>query len=176
VKRPLVLTVLAGVVLAGVLAASPAEAHAVLVSLTPADNSTVTRAPERVRLVFDENIRSPSKIVVSGPSRRRVDHGSTSVVDNRVSVAVSLRPRPAYVGRYVIGWRVVSADGHVVSGERSFEYRPAGVKASHSDVVGHSPKSRNGASHVWWYAAGAVLVVVVVYLLLRPRRGSGSRR
>jgi methionine-rich copper-binding protein CopC len=154
----------------------PAQAHATLVSVTPADNSTVTRAPARVTLAFDENIRAPSKIVVSGPSGQRVDRGSTSVVDNRVSVAIRLQPRSTDVGRYVIGYRVVSADGHVVSGQPTFDYRPPGVKAAQPSDSPASASSSSGSGRTWWIVAGGLVVVAAIYLLLRPRRGSGGRR
>jgi methionine-rich copper-binding protein CopC len=154
----------------------PAQAHAVLVSVTPADNSTVSRAPGRVMLVFDENIRAPSKIVVSGPSGQRVDRGSTSVVDNRVSVAIRLQPRLTDVGRYVVGYRVVSADGHVVSGQRSFDYRPPGVKADQRAESSDAPPLATGSGRTWWFVAAGLVVVAAIYLLLRPRRGSGGRR
>jgi copper resistance protein C len=153
----------------------PAQAHAVLVSVTPADNSTVARAPTRVTLVFDENIRAPSKIVVSGPSGQRVDRGSTAVVDNRVSVLVRLQPRSADVGRYVIGYRVVSADGHPVSGQRTFDYRPPGVRAARP-AASPADSSAARSRHTWWFVAAGLVVVAAVYLLLRPRRGSGGRR
>jgi methionine-rich copper-binding protein CopC len=154
----------------------PAQAHAVLVSVTPADNSTVSRAPGRVMLVFDENIRAPSKIVVSGPSGQRVDRGTTNVVDNRVSVGIRLQPRPGDVGRYVIGYRVVSADGHVVSGQRTFDYRPPGVKAAQPADNPAASSSARGSGRTWWFVGAGLVVVAAIYLLLRPRRGSGARR
>lgn len=147
-----------------------------LVSVTPADHSTVARAPGRITLVFDENIRAPSKIVVSGPSGQRVDRGSTSVVDNRVSVGVRLEPRSADVGRYVIGYRVVSADGHVVSGQPTFDYRPPGVNAAKPSDNSAAPASSAGSGRTWWFVAGGLVVVAAIFLLLRPRRGSGGRR
>jgi copper resistance protein C len=155
---------------------APAQAHATLVSVTPADNSTVARAPGRVMLVFDENIRAPSKIVVSGPSGHRVDRGSTSVVDNRVSVGIRLQPRPVDVGHYVIGYRVVSADGHVVSGQRTFDYRPPGVKAAKTSQRQAASASVASSGRTWWFVAGGLVVVAAVYLLLRPRRGGGGGR
>ena len=98
--------------------------------MSPADRSLLTKAPSKVVLTFDENIRTPSKIVVDGPDGSRVDHGGTGVVDNKVSVHVDLRPVPQDVGRYTVAYRVVSADGHPVAGTKTFRYAPPGVRAA----------------------------------------------
>jgi hypothetical protein len=120
---------------------------------------------------FDENIRMPSKIVVTGPHGQRASRGSTKVLDNTVSVAVRLQPRPQDVGRYVAAYRVVSADGHVVSAESTFSYRPPGVQASAGDTHAATPKS---SSHLGWILGGAVVVVLLALVLVLPllrRRG-----
>jgi methionine-rich copper-binding protein CopC len=99
--------------------AGPAVAHANLVGAVPADGSTVESAPTRVTLRFDENIRTPSVIVVDGPDGKRVDHGATTVVDNSASVAIRVRAS----GAYTVAYRVLSADGHPVSARTGFTFR-----------------------------------------------------
>jgi methionine-rich copper-binding protein CopC len=157
-----------------VLLASPAAAHAVLVSVSPVDRSTLTKAPSQVVLTFDENIRTPSKIVVDGPGGGRVDHGGTSVVDNKVSVSVDLRAVPKYVGRYTVAYRVVSADGHPVAGTTTFRYAPPGVRASpaSSTEAGSEQKS---SSRTVWVVGGGVLVLALALVLMLPRLRTGRR-
>jgi methionine-rich copper-binding protein CopC len=163
---------LAGVV----LLAAPALAHASLVGVSPTDGSTLTSAVTKVTFTFDENIRSPSRIVVTGPQGQRSSHGSTEVLDNTVTVAVSMQPRSGDVGRYGVAYRVVSADGHVVTGRSTFQYRPPGVEAAPARAA-TSDAASSDSSHVGWFLGGGVVVLLLVLLLLVPlvRRGGPSR-
>ena len=104
------------------LVATPASAHAHLVRAVPADGATVVTAPARVRLVFDENVRTPAALVVTGPSGMRVDRGRAQVLDNTASIRVDVMTP----GRYSVAFRVVSADGHPVSARTDFRYTPGG--------------------------------------------------
>lgn len=99
-----------------VVGAAPASAHASLVRSSPADQSSVAAAPRTVTLTFDENIRMPSVILVTDADGASVVRGKTSVVDNIASTRVSTGPS----GDYTVAYRVVSADGHPVSGRLDF--------------------------------------------------------
>ena len=101
----------------------PASAHAHLVRAVPGDGATVVTAPARVRLVFDENMRTPAALAVTGPSGARVDHAQAQVLDNTVTVRVEVMT----AGPYTVAFRVVSADGHPVSGETTFRFAPGGT-------------------------------------------------
>lgn len=155
--------------------ASPAATHATLVSASPADGSTLTEVVTKITFSFDENVRMPSKIVVTGPQGQRVSHGATTVLDNTVSVAVHLQPRPQDVGRYVAAYRVVSADGHVVSAESRFQYRPSGITASAPTKTATRHNTSSSASQLWWILGGAVVVVLFVFFLLPLVRRGGMR-
>jgi hypothetical protein len=102
--------------LLGVVGAVPASAHANLVRSSPADRSSLAAAPKAVKLSFDENIRAPSVILVTDSGGTSVVTGKTSVVDNTVSTAVNTGGS----GDYTVAYRVVSADGHPVSGRLTF--------------------------------------------------------
>jgi methionine-rich copper-binding protein CopC len=102
--------------LVAAMGVGPAAAHASLVGSSPADGSTVATAPKKVTLTFDETMRMPSVIVVSDADGTRVTRGRTSVIDNIASVRVGIRSS----GNYIVVFRVVSADGHPVSGRVSF--------------------------------------------------------
>jgi copper resistance protein C len=100
-----------------VLAAAPAYAHDQLVSSTPADGASVP-APRRVELVFSDVVLDRyGQLVVTGPDGRRYDRGAPRVVDN--TIAVDLAPLPV-TGRYSVAYRIVSADGHPVTGQVHF--------------------------------------------------------
>jgi methionine-rich copper-binding protein CopC len=96
--------------------AGPASAHAGLVRSSPADQSSLGTAPKTVKLTFDENIRMPAVVLVKDSDGASVVAGKTSVVDNIVSTPVKTGPS----GDFTVAYRVVSADGHPVSGRLSF--------------------------------------------------------
>lgn len=98
------------------------EAHAYLQSSTPADQSELEVAPKNVALTFTEMIQNeyPS-IIVRDSKGNRVEKGKAfihSENDHVVEVALQ-NDLPDDV--YSAEWRVVSADGHPVSGVISFK-------------------------------------------------------
>ena len=100
------------------LFASPAAAHAELVNISPANGAQLTRPPNAVRMTFTESVN----LVEDGI--RLVDHVGAAVPtpDPTVDGRTVTWPMPANLpeGPYVVTWRVVSSDGHPVSGAFSF--------------------------------------------------------
>ena len=105
-------------VLAALLLAGPADAHAELVSITPANGQEVQDPPREVQLTFTESVN----LVDDGI--RLVDDVGATVPTPEPTVAghTVTWPMPTELadGSYVVTWRVVSADGHPVSGASSF--------------------------------------------------------
>ena len=131
------------------LAATPASAHAHLVRAVPGDGATVTTAPAQVQLVFDENMRTPAVVTVTGPSGTRVDHGSVQVQDNTASV------------------RVVSADGHPVSAQTSFMFAPGGsAQPGTAQPVPTTHTGHEAAAASSGFTRGRVIGIVAVAGLL----------
>lgn len=101
-----------------VLAVAPASAHTELVSSSPEDGANVTRLPVTVELTFSESVGSRGVfVVVTDPVGDQVEAGQPEVTDDTVRQATKGRG-PA--GDYTLAYRVVSSDGHPVSGELSF--------------------------------------------------------
>ena len=96
--------------------APPASAHASLVRSSPADRSSVATPPTTLTLTFDENMGSPAVILVTDADGASVVRGKALVAVNVVRTGVRL----AASGDYTVVYRVVSADGHPVSGRLSF--------------------------------------------------------
>jgi methionine-rich copper-binding protein CopC len=109
---------LACIVAAIALSASPAAAHDELLGTTPADGSTVAVAPAEVVLTFAAPaIALGTQVVVTGPDGTDLADGAVRLVG--ATVVQPLTPsRPA--GAYRVDWRVVSNDGHTVSGTFTF--------------------------------------------------------
>jgi copper resistance protein C len=111
---------LAAAALGGVallLGAAPAAAHNTLSGSTPADDSTVTDPVTEVVLEFDQAVQSDfAQAAVLGADQTPYGSGEP-VVDGR-TVTQAVEPLPD--GRFDVSYRVVSADGHPVSGTVSF--------------------------------------------------------
>lgn len=116
VRPALLAATLAAVVSLVGLPGPPAHAHAGLVSSDPPAGARLERAPAEVRLDFSEELGAPAYVVVSGP-QGRVETGRPRV-EGRV---VHQRVRAEASGAYTIAFRVVSVDGHPVTGEIAFE-------------------------------------------------------
>ncbi len=106
-----------GALVALVVTAPAASAHAVLVSSNPPSGATLARPPSTVSLTFDENVRAPAFVVVTGPGGVRVDNGQAQILD--ATVTARLKPT-APAGAYTVDYRVVSADGHPVEGQLTY--------------------------------------------------------
>ncbi len=104
-------------------AASPALAHVSVESSDPQDGAALTALPETVSITLSEDVGSGAVLRVLSSSGTRLDDGDVTVAGRRVLVGV--RPGEAAAGSYRIVYRVVSADGHPVSGEIPFTVKPS---------------------------------------------------
>ncbi|MEU0672186.1 copper resistance protein CopC [Streptomyces sp. NPDC006172] len=116
------LLLLAGTVLALLAGgASPASAHSTLVRAVPADSSVVKTAPERITLTFSETVGlSAGSLRVLSPESLRVDEGPVRHAPGTTDTAEVRLADKLPEGTYTVGWRVVSADGHPISGAFTF--------------------------------------------------------
>ncbi len=101
----------------GVGSAGVAAAHDVLISSDPTDRSTVPTAPSSVVFTFDQPVQNFDPVVsLVGPDGRQYAVGTPSISGNVVTGTVGTGPPGAYTAAY----RIVSADGHPVTGEIHF--------------------------------------------------------
>lgn len=148
------MVVAAFVLLAG---ASTAAAHSVLLRTTPASGSQVPSAPDSVVLTFNEMPRGRfSAIHVVGPDGKRHDSGPVRVVNDTVTELLG-GSRPA--GGYVVDWRVISADGHPVSGQ--FSFRALAAAAPLAPVQSASATASSGGK-----SSGSTGTIVLVVSLV----------
>ncbi len=161
---------LVGAIALSVAAALPASAHDVLTGSDPADGAVLKTAPTTVTLTFDQTVQNFEPVMtVTGPNGNQFQTGSTEVRDNTVSTAVA-GSGPA--GRYTVGYRVVSADGHPVTGSVSYTLDPAaaGTATGTPAPAGTATtESSTGLSWWLWVAIGvaALLVIAAVLVILR---------
>jgi len=106
-----------------VLPALPASAHNYVVGTTPAANAVVTEQPRTVSLETNEallDVEGGSVIRLQGPDGRYYGGGCAVVDGPTASTEVDLGP----AGAYTVTWRVVSTDGHPISGTWTFDWQP----------------------------------------------------
>jgi copper transport protein len=118
VRRSLLLALVGGWLLAGVVMAGPASAHATLVTTDPGEGARVAQVPSAVTLQFSEGVSLGAGYArVLGSGGERVD-GGTASVDGDV-LTIPLRTGLPDDG-YLVTYRVISADSHPVAGAYSF--------------------------------------------------------
>lgn len=104
------------------LGAPPAFAHAFLRSAEPPVGSTVSKAPQQVRITFTEGVEPRfSAIEVQDAVGKRVDKGSVQRAGD-AALAVALGPVPP--GTYKVTWHATATDTHKTEGSFSFTVAP----------------------------------------------------
>ena len=174
-RRRLLLGLVVGL---GLLAAAgplsvPADAHATLVASSPGNDEVVPTPPTDVVLTFDEAVSvDRGGLTVVDPQGRRVDAGEPG--SGRDGTRLTQRVADGPVGTYTVSYRVLSDDGHVISG--SYVYH-VGRRTGVSDAGG-SGASRGsmterslGALGRWIALTGALLVGGVLAMALFVDRG-----
>lgn len=118
-----------------------AAAHTALADSDPAKDANLTVPPSAIVLTFTEDINPAfANIVVSSADGRNWVSGSPQVQGPRLTAAV--RPDRPPPGNFTVGYRVVSADGHPVSGTYTFTITAApGEPSPVSTPTGAAPST-----------------------------------
>ena len=177
--RATAITLLCGLAL--LVGAGPAAAHTRLLGSDPADGTSLDTAPTRISLQFNEAMQPGfSTVTVIGPDGTAFQTGDVTADGGAVSIGVA--PLGA-AGRYEIGYRVISEDGHPVTGSVSFTMTAAGAvpTAAPSASTGAAPAPAAAAARppaepqggpVWpWIVGALVLLGGGVGAALRMGRG-----
>jgi methionine-rich copper-binding protein CopC len=116
-----------GLLFAGAIAASiatsPARAHSFLVEATPSSKDHVAASPKTIKLRFGGGVEPKySRLTVEDATGKVLSEGSIGVPDKPRELSMDapdLAP-----GKYVVRYRVLSVDGHVVEGNYEFTVDP----------------------------------------------------
>jgi copper transport protein len=161
VPRQLLTLLLTALVMVGV-SAGPAAAHAELVSTNPADGARLESPPGSVTLRFTEDVNLIDGGLRLIDGRGRTVPTAAPTVQGH-SVAWSMPTGLAH-GTYLVNWRVVSVDGHPVSGAFAFgigaDARPVDVTSAGTGTAPWPVVTVRWAG----YLAFALLVGVVVFV------------
>ncbi|MFI7430447.1 copper resistance CopC/CopD family protein [Micromonospora sp. NPDC049836] len=152
--------------------ATPASAHAVLVSTSPTASAVVPSAPAEVVLTFSEGVRKvPDKIRVIAPDGSRADRGEPIFKGTVVTIPVD---SSGARGTYLVSYRVISADSHPVSGAFTYSVGAPSTPPSDSGTNTRADPVVGNAVKVARYAGYAGLLLLVgpalVLAALWPRR------
>ena len=107
-----------------------ADAHAVLIASSPANNDILSVAPEKVLLRFNEAVRGIRFGMVAADGVAREISASSTGAEINASLPGSLAD-----GTVIVSYRVVSEDGHPVGGSIVFHVgKPSARSGSISDI------------------------------------------
>lgn len=174
-----------------VFSLAPASAHDQLISSNPADGAKIDQQPEWIELEFSGEIQqvgSEVKVEIGGTD---VSAGELTAEGKKLTVALPDNLKP---GDYTVVWRVVSSDGHPISGEFGFNLADAegaggsveettkaglggavvdepGKKVEDREEIGESTGSDTGMSAPMMIllGVGALAIIVIVVMLMRRK-------
>lgn len=163
--------------LALALISTPVFSHSQVIGSTPDDGATLTALPETVEVEFSENLSEPAFIAVVAPDGEILET-NTQIDGNLVRASVGSSDQQ---GEYAVNFRVVSADGHPITGSVGFTVKaePTGPspspEANSAEVA--DPDSNSDQTSSWFFIAIAVVVFgwgVTAALWWMQRRDTGN--
>ena len=110
--------------------ATPAQAHDELVSSSPAAESTITGSPTEITLSFSGELiagMQSAAVDVIAPDGKNI--ATDAPAEDGTSITQQLAPNPP-AGMFTVRWKVVSSDGHPISGEYTYTVAPTDAVAS----------------------------------------------
>ena len=93
-----------------------AFAHAKLVKSDPGDGTTVKAAPTKFVLTFGE----PAKLTTLTLQKDTEPAKKIGPLPTEASAEISVPAPKLHPGKYVLAWRAVGGDGHVLPGKVTF--------------------------------------------------------
>jgi copper transport protein len=157
--------------------AEPAAAHATLVSTDPTQGQVLEEAPERVVFTFDEAVLGVPDAVQVFDAEGGLVPATATVRGAELEVVPE---EPLGDGTTVIAWRVVSEDGHPISGSLTFSvgaptagFTPPPTEPESAPDVPMALTVARGVGYVGLLLATGLVVFVALVL---PARTPGVRR
>ncbi|MET8977115.1 copper resistance CopC family protein [Streptomyces sp. NPDC004539] len=152
------------------LAAPAASAHTALDTSSPASGAVLAGLPPRVTLTFTDPMDDRyAKVAVTGPDGTSAAQGEPRVTGASVTLGLAPASPP---GRYTVGYRVVSADGHPVTGSYAFTLRrqAAAPEVTVAQSPAPLPDTASGPSPLVLTAAGILAAAGLTACAVAVRR------
>jgi hypothetical protein len=136
--------------------------------------------PSELSATFDEDLIEIEGEVVNTLELQSADGtnyllSAATIAGPVVSAKVRDGEYPA--GNYLVKFRVVSADGHPVSGEISFSTQSTttiGSTPSEPETTSYTPEPVESSSNVLLYLLGGLLLLVGILFRVKRKRDRGS--
>jgi copper transport protein len=125
-------------------ATGSALAHTELAGTTPANGAMIAQAPEHVELTFSEPVRLTALSIQKDAEKKQSLGPLPSATSEEFSVAL---PAAIDDGHYVVTWRALSEDTHVMTGEFMFAIGADGTHDAHMNHEGTSHEAMPAAEH-----------------------------
>ncbi|WP_062986547.1 copper resistance CopC family protein [Nocardia salmonicida] len=165
------------------LMASPAQAHSKLDISVPAAGATVNTPLTLIELTFNQQIGTEFATVGLTDSSGTSWAAQVSKVEGKtVRVAVSPTMPPQ---QYTVAYRVVSDDGHPITGSYEFTYTavstaPTDAKqnapsAPSPAAVGEPPATSSSSGGLPWPLIGVLAALVIGGAIVTLRAGKRSK-
>jgi copper transport protein len=154
-------------VLAALAVPSAALAHASIRTSSPTYRQELRRSPSKVELRFDQVVELVPNAVRVFDARGRIVSYRVRIGGGRHAVVADLRH--LLKGAYTVRWRILSDDGHVVSGVFTFGLRVPAPEPL--QAYGASSPTRTEDAVRWLYFVSLALLVggLGFRLLVLPR-------
>jgi methionine-rich copper-binding protein CopC len=161
--------------------ASPAHAHTSLELSTPSDSQSIEFLPNELSASFDEDLIEIEGEVVNTLELQSADGtnyalSSSTIAGPTVSATVGDGEYPA--GDYLLKYRVVSADGHPVTGEIRFSTQSLttiGSAPAEPVTTAYVAETEESSSQNIIYIVAGIVLVLAIALVFKRRMGNGSR-
>jgi hypothetical protein len=158
---------------------SPAHAHTSLELSTPSNNQSIEFMPTELSATFDEDLIEIEGEVVNTLELQSADGANyllsaATIAGPVVSAKVGDGDYPA--GNYLLKFRVVSADGHPVTGEISFSTQSATeIGSTPAEPVTTREEAPVGSSsNLGLFIVAAIFLTLSLYFGVRLRRKSSQ--
>lgn len=133
----LLLALLAALALA-LLTTGVAQAHPKIVAIEPTPDAQLDRAPERVRISFDEPLEPLSSLQLFDAQGRQVDHGGGAPRADDPSI-LELPLPPLEPGIYTAVWTIVGSDSHILKDNFAFTVLGEAAQGPTLSAVSNAP-------------------------------------
>ena len=168
VKIKRALTLLSIIIFSALLNCSPALAHASVIKSTPNEGEVFATSPKMLSIEFSEEVKTDEKQVRIINQSGQVENTEFGLITKSLHTTVTLTPNaPLAEGSYVLSWKAVSNDGHLVGGGISFH---VGFNQEHMSInnkelnIGVSPLDRLAESLSW------LGLIILFSLILTKKR------
>lgn len=151
------------------LVPAPVFAHAVLLNENPQSGSRLEAAPSQISLVFNERVENEQFFLnVLDQKGQAVTTEPASLVSGQKELTVPV-PSSLGPGIYTVTYKVISDDGHPVTGSYAFTIGPAGTDGGAADKTNAGeglPPSSGGSGNAILSTAAYAFRMLYYFTLL----------